>query len=81
MTLAAHPELQGHPDALLARLQATVRTNMVNYMGPNDPTNFAPSAAGVACTTGWCHIDRNNPISFSDAYGAGMVDAGAAVAP
>ena len=81
LTLAAHPELQGHPDALLARLQTTARTNMVNYMGPNDPNNSAPSAGGVACTTGWCHIDRNNPIPFSDAYGAGMVNAAAAVAP
>lgn len=81
LTLAAHPDLQGNPDGLLARLQATARTNMVNYMGPNDPNNFAPSAAGVPCTTGWCHVERDNPISFSDAYGAGMVNAGAAVAP
>jgi Subtilisin-like serine proteases len=81
LTLAAHPDLQGDPAGLLARLQSTARTNMVNMMGPNDPNNFAPSAAGVPCTTGWCHIDRDNPISFSDAYGAGMVNAGAAVAP
>jgi len=81
LALAAHPELQGHPDALLARLQGTARTDMVNYMGPNDPTNFAPSATGVPCTTGWCHVERDNPISFSDAYGAGMVNAGAAVVP
>ena len=81
LTLAAHHELQGNPAGLLARLQGTARTNMVNYMGPNDPTNFAQSAAGVPCTTGYCHVDRNNPITFSDAYGAGMVNAGAAVAP
>ncbi|HXD07267.1 MAG TPA: S8 family serine peptidase [Burkholderiaceae bacterium] len=81
LTLAAHPNLQGNPDSLLARLKATARTSMVNAMGPNDPVNSAPSAAGVPCTTGWCHVDRNNPIAFSDAYGAGMVNAGAAVAP
>jgi subtilisin family serine protease len=81
LTLAAHPELQGDPDGLLAQLQSTARTDMVNYMGPNDPNNKAVSAAGAPCTTGWCHIDRSNPISFGDAYGAGMVNAGAAVAP
>jgi lantibiotic leader peptide-processing serine protease len=81
LTLAAHPALQGNPDGLLARLQSTARTDMVNYMGPNDPANTAPSAAGVFCATGWCHIDRNNPLAFSDAYGAGMVNAAAAVAP
>jgi subtilisin family serine protease len=81
LTLAAHPNLQGNPAALLARLQSTARTDMVNYMGPNDPANTAPSATAGPCPTGWCHIDRNNPIPFSDAYGAGMVNAGAAVAP
>jgi hypothetical protein len=29
--------------------------------------------------TGYCHIDQTRPIAFSDAYGAGLVDAGAAV--
>lgn len=81
LTLAAHPELQGDPAGLLARLKSTARTDMTNYMGINDPSNFAVSAAGVACVSGYCHIDRNNPIPFSDAYGAGMVNAAAAVAP
>jgi subtilisin family serine protease len=81
LTLAARSTLQGNPDGLLARLKATARTDMVNYMGPNDPANLAPTAAGVDCTTGWCHINRSAPIPFSDAYGAGMVNAGAAVAP
>jgi hypothetical protein len=66
---------------LLARLQSTARTDMVNYMGPSDPANMAKTAGGVPCDTGWCHIDRDSPISFSDAYGAGIVDAAAAVAP
>jgi subtilisin family serine protease len=81
LTLAAHPELQGNPSNLLARLKATARTNMTNYLGPNDPTNTAPSAAGVACTTGFCHINRSKPIKFGDAYGAGIVNAAGAVAP
>lgn len=81
LTLAAHGTLQGNPDGLLARLKATARTDMTNLMGPNDPTNTAPTAAGVSCATGWCHVNRNAPIAFSDAYGAGMVNAAAAVAP
>ena len=80
LTLAAHPELQGNPDALLAHLQSTARTNMVNETGPNDSANTAPSLAGVPCTTGWCHLKfgLDDGIVFSDAYGAGMVNAGAA---
>jgi hypothetical protein len=79
LTLAAHPSLLEHPSGLLAQLQATARTNMVNLMGPNDPSDTSVSAAGVACPTGWCHVERSNPIGFSDAYGAGMVDGAAAV--
>lgn len=81
LTLAAHHELQGNPDGLLARLRATARTNMTNYTGPNDPANTAPSFAGVPCKTGYCHIDFANPIPFGDAYGAGIVNAGEAVMP
>jgi subtilisin family serine protease len=82
LVLSAKPSLRKNPDALLARLQSTARTDMVNLMGPNDPDNHAPGAAGSPdCKSGWCHIDRDHPISFSDAYGAGIVDAGAAVAP
>ena len=79
LTLAAHPSLLEHPSGLLAQLQATARTNMVNLMGPNDPSDTSVSADGVACSTGWCHVERSNPIGFSDAYGAGMVDGAAAV--
>jgi subtilisin family serine protease len=79
LTLAAHPALKGNPNGLLAKLQTTARTNMVNLMGPNDPFDLSVSAAGVPCPTGWCHVERTNPILFSDAYGAGMVDAGGAV--
>jgi subtilisin family serine protease len=81
LTLAAHHELQGNPDALLARLKTTARTDMTNHTGPNDPANTAPSYAGVPCSTGYCHVDFAHPLGFSDAYGAGIVNAGAAVAP
>jgi subtilisin family serine protease len=79
LTLAAHPALQGNPDGLLTRLRGTVRTDMGNLTGPNDPANKTPSTTAGPCTTGWCHLDFDSPIAFSDAYGAGMVNAGAAV--
>ena len=82
LTLSAHHSLQGHPDDLLARLQSTARTNMVNEVGPNDPANTAPDLAGVSCATGYCHLEYGaSAIFFNDAYGAGMVNAAAAVAP
>jgi subtilisin family serine protease len=79
LTLSARHNLVGRPDALLARLQSTANQGPVNFMGPNDPANFAPSLAGVPCTTGYCHVDQAHPVPFADAYGAGLVDADAAV--
>jgi subtilisin family serine protease len=79
LVLSAHKELRGHPDALVARLKSTADHAVVNYMGPNDPSNVAPSVFGDPCPTGYCHLDQSDPISFGDAYGAGLVDAGAAV--
>ena len=83
LTLGAHPGLS--PDALLAKLQSTARINMANGTGPNDPTDTGPSATSGPCTSGFCHLDYYtpgdpaNPITFADAYGAGMVNAAAAV--
>jgi hypothetical protein len=50
-------------------------------MGANDPANTAPALDGTPCATGFCHVDQTHPIAFSDAYGAGLVDAAAAVRP
>ena len=79
LTLSARHNLIGRPDALVARLQSTANQTPVNYMGPNDPVNFAASLAGAPCPTGYCHIDQAHPVPFADAYGAGLVDADAAV--
>jgi subtilisin family serine protease len=79
LTLATHPRLQNRPDALLARLKQTARDGIANYTGPNDPNNTTASVDGITCDTGFCHLDFTHPISSSDAYGAGIVDAGAAV--
>lgn len=79
LALSSNHALQGRPDDLIARLKATARTNMVNFMGPNDPLNTAPDYSGTPCTSGFCHVDFTHPISFADAYGAGMVNAAAAL--
>jgi subtilisin family serine protease len=74
--LSAHPELRHNPDAVLARLQATARTNMTNAVGPMSPST-APTLI-APCDSGFCHLDTADPISFADAYGAGIVDVGRA---
>jgi lantibiotic leader peptide-processing serine protease len=79
LVLSARADLRFHPDALTSRLEDTARTGLTNYMGPNDPANTAPTLSGTPCATAYCHVDRSSPISFADAYGAGLVDAGAAV--
>jgi lantibiotic leader peptide-processing serine protease len=79
LVLSAHPELAGRPAALVGRLTDTANRSPRNYMGGNDPGNGAPALNGVPCSTGFCHIDQSHPIAFGDAYGAGLVDAGAAV--
>jgi subtilisin family serine protease len=79
LVLSAHRELVGRPPALVRRLADTANRSPVNFMGPSDPANAAPSLSGVPCATGFCHLDQSHPIGFADAYGAGLVDAGAAV--
>jgi lantibiotic leader peptide-processing serine protease len=79
LVLSAHRELVGRPAALLSRLATTANRSPVNFMGPTDPANAAPSLSGVPCATGFCHLDQSHPIGFADAYGAGLVDAAAAV--
>ena len=81
LVLSAHRDLVGAPAALVDRLEQTADRSVVNYMGPNDPDNTAPALDGTPCTTGFCHVDQTDPIAFSDAYGAGLVDAAAAVRP
>jgi lantibiotic leader peptide-processing serine protease len=79
LVLSARPALRGHPDALEGRVENTANTGITNFMGPNDPLDTDSSLDGRPCATGYCHISRSSPISFADAYGAGLVDAAAAV--
>jgi hypothetical protein len=81
LVVSAKPALRHDPADLVARLQATARRTMANYTGPDDPANTSPTYDGRPCPTGYCHLDTSAQIAFSDAYGSGLVDAGAAVAP
>jgi subtilisin family serine protease len=80
LVVSVKPALRHDPADLVARLQATARRTMTNYTGPSDPSDTAPTYDGRACDTGYCHLATSSTIGFTDAYGAGLVDAGAAVA-
>jgi subtilisin family serine protease len=81
LVLSARRDLRGRPEALERRLEASARQNLTNFMGPNDAGSTAPALNGTSCDTGYCHVSQSQPIAFADAYGAGLVDAGAAVGP
>jgi lantibiotic leader peptide-processing serine protease len=53
LVLSARPELQRRPAALVRRLADTAERSLVNYMGPNDAANTAPSLDGRPCGTGF----------------------------
>jgi subtilisin family serine protease len=79
LVLSARPQLVDHPAALVRRLTDTANHAPVNFMGPSSPYNVAPALNGIPCATGFCHLDQTHAIGFADAYGAGLVDAAAAV--
>jgi subtilisin family serine protease len=81
LVLSAKPTLRDNSDNLVSRLQATANRSLTNWTGPDDPANTSPTYDGRPCSTGYCHLETSRPISFADSYGAGLVDAGAAVAP
>jgi subtilisin family serine protease len=79
LVLSARSGLRRRPAALLQQLSSTANRSPVNYMGPNDAGSTVPALDGTPCGTGFCHVDQAHPIPFAEAYGAGLVDAGAAV--
>jgi subtilisin family serine protease len=81
LVLSAKPTLRDNPVGLISRLTSTAQHGMMNWTGPDDPGNTSPTFDGRPCFTGYCHLDTSSPISFGDAYGAGLVNAGAGVAP
>jgi subtilisin family serine protease len=76
---SAKPNLQGRPGALIDRLQNTARNVHGNTTQPLSATDLsAGDQSGVACGTGYCHLG-GAAIPDKEAYGAGVVDAAAAV--
>ncbi|HVH95139.1 MAG TPA: S8 family serine peptidase [Nocardioidaceae bacterium] len=84
LVLASKPSLRENPTGLAARLKATARSGMVNHTGKQSPAK-GPAWDGTPCSTGFCHVTFTtsptapNAIPFRLAYGAGMVNAAAAV--
>jgi subtilisin family serine protease len=79
LAISARPQLRRNPAALTARLEATATRGLTNFTGPNDPANVSPTLEGGPCATGYCHLDTSRAIPSADAYGAGLVNAAAAV--
>jgi subtilisin family serine protease len=80
LALSAHPELRGRPAALVSHLRATARAGIGNATPPLSPTDSSADASGAPCPAGYCHLDWSAPpISDAAAYGAGLLDAAAAV--
>ena len=84
LVLSAKPALRENPAALAARLEGTTRSDMVNHTGKSSPST-GPAWDGTPCATGFCHVtfatssEAPNAIPPALAYGAGMVNAAAAV--
>jgi lantibiotic leader peptide-processing serine protease len=77
---SAHPEMRHDPDALVAQLETTAQKLTGNTTGRLSANDDSPAdLTGAPCTYGYCHLNDNNPVSDSEAYGAGLVDAAAAV--
>ena len=76
---SAYPGLAHHPAALVARLLATAKPLTNNKTRRVSGADTSPGdATGTPCPGGYCHLG-GGAISNSDAYGAGLVDADAAV--
>lgn len=78
LVASAKPWLRHHPDAIVATLKATAR-EADNTTQPLSATDTSPAdRTGAACPTGYCHLG-GRAVSDREAYGAGIVDAAAAV--
>ena len=76
---SAKPSLRGNVDALVDTLKQSATNVRGNTTQPVSATDTSlGDQSGIACTTGYCHLG-GPPISDSDAYGAGLVDAARAV--
>jgi len=78
LVLSARPELRESPDALATALTSTARA-ADNHTGASSPSKAPGWDEKVPCTVGFCHVDWSRPIDDASAYGAGIVDAAAAI--
>ena len=80
LVLSAHRELVGRPGGARTPARRHGEPLARELHGPErSRRTTAPALDGTPCATGFCHLDQSHPIAFGDAYGAGLVDAGAAV--
>jgi lantibiotic leader peptide-processing serine protease len=81
LLISQYPNLKGHPNALVQRLKARAQPISGNLTPPLSATDTSPGdLTNVACPTGYCHLGGTR-IPDAEAYGAGLVDAFAAVRP
>jgi len=79
LAVSAHPELRHRPRQLVAHLKATAQDITGNTTPPLSATDTSGGdLTGGTCPSGYCHLG-GAPIPDSEAYGAGLVDAAAAV--
>ena len=76
---SAKPQLAHNPNALVNQLTKTARKVKGNTTPGLSATDLsAGDSAGGTCPTGYCHLG-GPAISDKEAYGAGIVNAAAAV--
>jgi subtilisin family serine protease len=76
---SANPQLRHKPDQLVSRLKRGAREVHGNKMQPLSASDKSPGdRTGLDCTTGFCHLG-GKAIEDEEAYGAGLVDARAAL--
>ncbi len=79
LVASAKPNLAHNPAGLVKQLTATARTVKGNTTPALSATDLSNGdSSGVACTTGYCHLG-GPAIPDKEAYGAGIVNAAAAV--
>ncbi len=79
LAVSAHPELRYRPRQLIDHLKATAQNISGNTTPPLSASDTSGGdLSGGTCPSGYCHLG-GAPISDTEAFGAGLVDAEAAV--
>jgi subtilisin family serine protease len=76
LIVSAHPTLRHRPNGLIAALKSSARPITGNTTQPVSATDTSPvDLTGMSRRAGTA-ISAAPPVSDTDAYGAGLVDAG-----